>query len=118
MTDREMTEMATVYIPVPSGKVLKKLDGRVYECTHIKCYPHYKVGGHSLFSGDNFERGYYISVVPVKKGEHFEEFMAFSGVCKLMVPCSRRGGRAERSALAVFNAEKDTFWKEVYDEVV
>ena len=49
----------------------------------------YRIGGMNYFTASTTPRGYYISVQPLEVGEHFESFMAFSGVAQILEPANR-----------------------------
>jgi len=49
----------------------------------------YRLGGINFMTGRQSARGYYIAVQPMTIGDHFESFMAFSGVAHCIVDAKR-----------------------------
>jgi hypothetical protein len=73
------------------------------DATHIKLEVYYTLGGHNCFTGREEARGYYLSVVPVKRWEQspgvtLEQFVAFTGTKMLVKPCNRKSAKAELEA--------------------
>lgn len=71
--------------------------------SHLKIEVKYNIGGSNCFTYRNEERGYYLSVSPVKRfirdGVQFESYTAFSGVKYCVHPVSRRSEKAEKIAI-------------------
>lgn len=51
-------------------------------CTHIDVELYYSKGGMNYFTSRNEERGLYLSVSPLEKGDRFVKYSAFSGIKK------------------------------------
>lgn len=73
--------IATRFIPL-------KENGK--KVTHLKVEVYYKLGGVNYFTYQNEERGYYIGVTPVQRGDGFELFGAFTGIKECFIPCNRQ----------------------------
>lgn len=87
--------VATRFIPL-------KENGKA---THLKIEVYYKLGGVNYFTYQNEERGYYISVTPVQRGNGFESFRAFTGIKECFIPCNRQSKKKADEA-ANIPAEK------------
>lgn len=72
-------------------------------CNYIKQQLYYSKGGPNMFTYKNEQRGYYISVTPVKREDYFESFTAFAGYKKLIHPVARQSAKAEQIALGMFD---------------
>lgn len=111
--------IAKVLYPVPSGVVRDATTGET-KCTHIKCTLDYHLGGHSWGTGQQVARGYHLSITPVCRENRYgfcsESFVGFSGGRVLLVPCARRGGKAEREALARFEGEAESWARGLYPD--
>jgi hypothetical protein len=72
----------------------------------------YELGGFNLFTYENNERGYYLHVSPVKnvqlKDCVIQEYKAFSGIKKLILPVARKSSKKEVEAIELSkNSEKE-----------
>lgn len=80
------------YIPVSGNN----------EVTHIRVDIVYDLGGYSMVSYRPKPRGYYLTVVPVKREERYgfmmESFTAFTGYRQLLKEVSRKSAKAEKVA--------------------
>ena len=80
------------YIPVSGNN----------DVTHIRIDIDYDLGGYSMLSYTQKPRGYYLSVVPVKREERYgcmmESFTAFTGYRKLLNEVTRKSAKAEKVA--------------------
>jgi len=80
------------YIPVSGNN----------DVTHIRIDIDYDLGGYSMLSYTPKPRGYYLSVVPVKREERYgcmmESFTAFSGYRQLLKEVTRKSAKAEKVA--------------------
>lgn len=85
-------------------KRYEELNGQTYE---INLY--YTKGGFSYLSDQTIERGYYLSIVPVKREEKngivMTSFTAYSGCKHLVLPVKRQSDKQYR--LACEKVEKD-----------
>lgn len=79
-------------------KTYLKLKGNGLKATHLKIETYYSLGGINYFTYKNEERGYYLSVVPVERGNGMEGFVAFSGVKQLLYAVKRKSKKAEEEA--------------------
>ncbi len=72
-------------------------------CTHLKVKLYYHLGGFNMFTYMNEARGYYLSVVPVKRwnsnGCMMESFTAFTGRKQLVLEVARKSSAKEKSAV-------------------
>jgi hypothetical protein len=68
------------------------------EATHLRIETYYDIGGYNYLTYEPKQRGYYLSVVPVDRGNNMESFRAFSGVKQLIKPVSRKSKKAEAEA--------------------
>ena len=75
-----------------------KLRENPSKATHLKIETYYSLGGYNYFTYKQEQRGYYLSVVPVERGNGMEGFIAFSGVKQLVKPVSRKSKKAEAEA--------------------
>lgn len=75
-----------------------KLRENPSKATHLKIETYYSLGGYNYFTYKQEQRGYYLSVVPVERGNGMEGFIAFSGVKQLVKPVSRKSKKAEEEA--------------------
>lgn len=66
--------------------------------TDLKVKLYYSLGGMNYFSARAEGRGYYLSVVPVERGEMFERFTGFTGIKKLILEVKRQSPKAEKQA--------------------
>lgn len=57
--------------------------------THLEISVYYTKGGANYFSGGTIRRGYYISVMPVTKGNDMVSFELFSGRKRLLFETAR-----------------------------
>ena len=88
--------ITTTYIPVKNCT----------EITHLKVELYYSMGGWNYFTSQQEPRGYYLSVMPVKKwrsetGCTCEQFVAFQGVRTLIKAVARKSKKAESEAIAL-----------------
>ena len=88
--------VATRFIP------LRANDKKV---THLKIEVYYSLGGVNYFTYNNEQRGYYIGVTPVQRGNGFESFGAFTGIKECFIPCNRQSKKKADEA-ANIPAEK------------
>lgn len=79
-------------------KTYLKLKDNGLKATHLKVETYYSLGGMNYFTYKNEERGYYLSVVPVERGNGMEGFVAFSGVKQLLYAVKRKSKKAEEEA--------------------
>lgn len=79
-------------------KTYLKLKDNVQKATHLKVETYYSLGGINYWTYKNEERGYYLSVVPVERGNGMEGFVAFSGVKQLLYAVKRKSKKAEEEA--------------------
>lgn len=80
--------------------------------THLKIELDYNLGGMNYFTGQAEERGYYLSVCPVKRslspsGYMLESYGAFTGIKKNIKPVKRRSVKAEAEAEYLVDTELD-----------
>ncbi|GIV43946.1 MAG: hypothetical protein KatS3mg035_1069 [Bacteroidia bacterium] len=59
------------------------------KATHIEIEIYYSKGGANYFTGQNEQRGIYVSVSPVTLGENFVSYTAFTGIKQLIKPMAR-----------------------------
>jgi len=71
------------------NRTIKTLEVKKGDATHIKVEISYNIGGMNYFQGCNMERGIYLSVTPITKGERSTITKAFSGVTTLLYKMSR-----------------------------
>lgn len=75
--------------------------------THLKAEVYYSLGGYNVFNSRNEDRGYYMSIVPVKredyKGHILESFVAFSGMKQCVLPVHRKSQKKMDEAVEYFN---------------
>ena len=72
---------------------------------------YYDLGGRNYYSGKNKERGYYVSVQPIKLtdmgGYTMEEYAPMQGVYKLVHPVKRKSKKAETIAESLLDEVKN-----------
>lgn len=68
------------------------------ENTFIKVLTYYDKGGLNVFTYQEKQRGYYVTVVPVEKHGNLESFTAFTGVSVLLLPVSRASAKQAQRA--------------------
>ena len=72
------------------------------DVTHIRIDIDYDLGGYSYTTYRPKPRGYYLSVVPVKREERYgfmmESFTAFTGYRQLLREVTRKSAKAEKLA--------------------
>lgn len=90
------TTITTTYIPVKNCT----------EITHLKVELYYSMGGWNYFVGKQESRGYYLSVMPVKRwksdtGCTCEQFVSFRGVRTLIKEVARKSKKAEHEAITL-----------------
>ena len=78
--------------------------------THLEVSVYYTKGGDNYFSSSTIRRGYYLSVIPVTKGNGMIGFTMFTGRKKFLLETSRYS--AKQFELAVEMA------KEFEDELI
>lgn len=75
------------------------------DASHLKIEVYYNLGGFNCFTYRNEQRGYYLSVTPVKRenrnGCTMEQFTAFTGIKQLVKPVNRKSTKAEAEAEAI-----------------
>jgi len=80
------------YIPVSGNN----------DVTHLRVELAYDIGGYNMMTYRPKPRGYYLTVVPVKREERYgcmmESFVAFTGYRQLMKEVSRKSAKAEKLA--------------------
>ena len=78
---------------------------------NIRISVFYDLGGHSYFTGQNSERGYYVSVQPVcvddRNGYQLVTETMFRGYKYLLLPVKRQSKKAELQAIEL---AKDIKW--------
>lgn len=80
-------------------KYVKIAENNHDKCNYIKIYLLYDIGGMNYFTGRIKKRGYYLTVVPVEKGNGCESVTAFSGVIECIEECKRQSKKAEAAAV-------------------
>lgn len=77
------------------------------DVTHLKAEVYYSLGGYNVFTGKNEDRGYYMSIAPVKRenfeGHVLESFVAFSGVKQCILPVQRKSQEKMDEAIKYFD---------------
>lgn len=81
----------------------------------VKCELYYSLGGVNVFTYKNEQRGYFVSVVPVKRERGFESFVAFSGYKQCVVNVARKSKKAEQEALSRYESAKSEMLKRFAD---
>lgn len=80
--------------------------------THVKIEVYYNLGGYNVFTYKSEERGYYLSVCPVKResrnGVNLESFTAFSGTKMCILPVTRKSKKAEANAEQIATEREKT----------
>jgi hypothetical protein len=61
----------------------------------------YELGGHSYFTGENSNRGYYMYVRPVERAGGFISFMMFEGFKCCLLQVNRQSKKAEANAITM-----------------
>lgn len=92
--------------------MIKYIKVKGSKATDIKIETYYNKGGLNYFTYKNETRGYYISVVPVKRrfnGRYYtESYTAFSGVKQLILEVKRQSAKqAEKADLLALDFEQD-----------
>lgn len=83
------------------------------EGRELKIAVNYDNGEVNYFTGDRPRRGFYLSVTPVKRTEHFESFSAFSGT-KMLVEEAERFSQKKLDALAA----NPSVFREIQDRLI
>jgi CobQ-like glutamine amidotransferase family enzyme len=83
---------------------IKIIENNRDKCTHIRIDFRYDLGGVNVFTYREKQRGYYITVFPVEKGDGVESFTAFTGASDLLQGCARKSAKAEKAALEKYPA--------------
>ena len=80
------------YIPVSGNN----------DVTHLRVELAYDIGGYNMMTYRPKPRGYYLTVVPVKREERYgcmmESFTAFTGYRQLLREVTRKSAKAEKLA--------------------
>lgn len=87
----------------------------------IKTEVYYNKGGMNYFSGRAEERGYYLSVSPVKREEIgnivTECYTAFSGVKMLILPVKRQSDKAYQQAVELAKEKEPALRQRIIDQL-
>jgi len=59
------------------------------DATHLNISVYYDKGGMNYFTGGTSQRGYYMSVKPVRKSENMVSYTAFSGFSRFLFETGR-----------------------------
>lgn len=90
------------------------------DANHLKIEVRYQLGGVNYATYRNEARGYYLSVTPVNRyissGLPCESFVCFTGVKKLILPCSRRSEKKMEQAVGLAQEQKAELIKHVLQE--
>ena len=97
-------------------KTYLKLKENNQNATHLKIETYYSLGGMNYFTYKNEQRGYYLSVVPVERGNGMEGFIAFSGTKMLMLPVKRQSKKAEEEAEKLYETYLESLVNHVLEE--
>ena len=88
----------------------------------IKTQVYYNKGGANHFSGRTEERGYYLSVSPVKREERdnivIESFTAYSGVKMLILPVKRQSDKAYQQAVELAKEKEPALRQRILEQIV
>ncbi len=76
------------YLEIEETDNANKLEIEVY----------YSLGGMNYFTGSNEQRGYYLSVTPVKREREWVTTTAFTGIKALLLPVTRKSDKAYEQA--------------------
>lgn len=109
-----MADIKRVRYPVPGG-IVRGLDGKEYECTHIECSVGYSLGGYNYWCGGVDPRGYYAHISPVKVEGMWVTRVLGAGGKHLLVGCARRSPKREAEAIAKFDAEAKDYVAHLYE---
>jgi len=95
-------------------KKFEQLENSPYQ---LKIELYYHLGGTNYFTSTNEERGYYLSISPVKRsitnGIIIEEYTAFSGLKKLILPVKKKSEKAYQLAI-----KESSEWIDIIKEKV
>ena len=69
--------------------------------THLRVDFSYDLGGYNYFTGKQHPRGYYLTVMPVSKGNGIESVTAFTGLNFVLKTVKRQSKRAEDEAMQI-----------------
>lgn len=88
---------------------------------NIKTEVYYNKGGMNYFTSRNEERGYYLSVSPVRRSfsGNFvtESYTAFSGVKMLILPVKRQGEKAYKQAIELAKDKEDNLRQRIIEQI-
>ena len=70
--------------------------------THIKCEVYYNKGGVNYFTSKTEQRGYYMSVYPVRRENGYEMYVAFTGTKQCIHPVERQSKKQATVAKGKF----------------
>lgn len=77
--------------------------------THLEICLYYSVGGRNVFTGREEQRGYYLSVAPVKRERGMISFTAFTGKKICILPCQRKSEKKKEEAKTICLRDKDIY---------
>lgn len=88
---------------------------------NIKTQVYYNKGGANHFSGRTEERGYYLSVSPVKRETQgnivIESYTAYSGVKMLILPVKRQSDKAYQQAVELAKEKEPELRQRIIDQL-
>lgn len=77
--------------------------------SHLKMELYYSKGGSNVFNGKVEDRGYYISISPVKRERGFETYISRTGLKHCILKVDRKSKKKEEEAIKLFNTQIWTF---------
>lgn len=90
------------------------------KATHLKAEVYYALGGANMFTYRNEPRGYWVSIVPVRRENKYgcvtESFTAFTGLKTLVLPVQRKSAKKFNEAIDYFEEHISDFIKTHFSE--
>ena len=84
--------------------------------TDLKAEIYYSLGGINYFTSRNEQRGYYMSISPVKRDGVCESYTAFTGLKQLVLPVQRKSNKKMIEAITYFEKHILDFMRDYFGE--
>lgn len=86
------------------------------KATHLKAEIYYSLGGMNYFTSRIEQRGYYMSISPVKRDGVCESYTAFTGLKQLVLPVQRKSQKKMIEAQKYFDDHILDFMRRYFAE--
>ena len=71
--------------------------------THLKMELYYSKGGTNVWNSKTEDRGYYMSISPVKRERGIETYIGGPGIKRCILETQRKSKKKEEEAISLFN---------------